>query len=598
MEHVNKVLHSGTDIFIFLSTGQSQFNGRSMEGLSQTRGSIPLSTIDCVHNNAKKMYEEDKENSLCFVSNGRNVDLAIRVGENVSNGQYNLNEVPLQSTDTLAPEIPMIDLAKHARMQRASKRAQQKNTSVSQSKKGTADITISNQSNMDWTAIQYSSGPRIIQDRVDSVQSSKTKISNTISVNSMADNKAQQKNYARGTRSGLRSSNTTKKTKSKEGEYLHMGMQCMNVSIVMLFSGMTKGQTKIITQANLNSLYVVKEDKSKFHTYKKLLKCCMSCYTFTSMGAKIDRGRNNSRGPPTFILFGENYHLMGSLIPPEGSMAKFAQLYVFDTQNEVQNRIAAIRGEENKQIHEDIAFRMVRDLVAKDSNNSIKLRLLGKRRKDGRRYNLPSTDEVAALIVGDFDIDKTDRDIVVETQSGRLQRINQLNPSYLGLQYPLLFPYGEDGYKEDILLNKRNHSGGKGRQEVSMREFFAFRIQERLADGSPLLYARRLFQQFLVDGYSMIESVRLNYIRQEQAKFRCEMYKGIKEAVFSGETTPSSCGKHIILPSSFMGGPRYMIQNYQDAMAICKVVGYPDLFITFTCNPKWPEVEDFLKTES
>ncbi|KAL1364040.1 hypothetical protein AAHE18_03G189500 [Arachis hypogaea] len=73
------------------------------------------------------------------------------------------------------------------------------------------------------------------------------------------------------------------------------------------------------------------------------------------------------------------------------------------------------------------------------------------------------------------------------------------------------------------------------------------------------------------------------------------MYKGIKEAVLSGETRPLSCGKRIILPSSFTGGPRYMIQNYQDAMAICKVVGYPDLFITFTCNPKWPELEDFLK---
>ncbi|KAL4337234.1 hypothetical protein AHAS_Ahas12G0089800 [Arachis hypogaea] len=73
------------------------------------------------------------------------------------------------------------------------------------------------------------------------------------------------------------------------------------------------------------------------------------------------------------------------------------------------------------------------------------------------------------------------------------------------------------------------------------------------------------------------------------------MCKGIKEAVLSRETRPSSCGKRIILPSSFTGGPSYMIQNYQDAMAICKVVGYPDLFITFTCNPKWLELEDFLK---
>jgi len=38
-----------------------------------------------------------------------------------------------------------------------------------------------------------------------------------------------------------------------------------------------------------------------------------------------------------------------------------------------------------------------------------------------------------------------------------------------------------------------------------------------------------------------------------------------------------------------------MIQNYQDAMAICAWVGYPDLFITFTCNHKWTELVDFLK---
>jgi len=25
-------------------------------------------------------------------------------------------------------------------------------------------------------------------------------------------------------------------------------------------------------------------------------------------------------------------------------------------------------------------------------------------------------------------------------------------------------------------------------------------------------------------------------------------------------------------------------------MAICKAVGYPDLFITITCNPNWPEI--------
>ncbi|XP_057723585.1 uncharacterized protein LOC130939500 [Arachis stenosperma] len=73
------------------------------------------------------------------------------------------------------------------------------------------------------------------------------------------------------------------------------------------------------------------------------------------------------------------------------------------------------------------------------------------------------------------------------------------------------------------------------------------------------------------------------------------MYRGLAKAVLRGETTPSSEEKRIILPSSFTRGLRYMIQNYQDAMAICRVVGYPDLFLTFTCNPKWLELEDFLK---
>ena len=40
----------------------------------------------------------------------------------------------------------------------------------------------------------------------------------------------------------------------------------------------------------------------------------------------------------------------------------------------------------------------------------------------------------------------------------------------------------------------------------------------------------------------------------------------------------------VILPSSFRGSPRVLLQNYQDAMAIVAKYGKPDLFITFTCN--------------
>ena len=41
-----------------------------------------------------------------------------------------------------------------------------------------------------------------------------------------------------------------------------------------------------------------------------------------------------------------------------------------------------------------------------------------------------------------------------------------------------------------------------------------------------------------------------------------------------------------------------MQQYYQDAMAIIRHTGKPDLFITMTCNPKWKELKEFLKKVS
>jgi hypothetical protein len=50
----------------------------------------------------------------------------------------------------------------------------------------------------------------------------------------------------------------------------------------------------------------------------------------------------------------------------------------------------------------------------------------------------------------------------------------------------------------------------------------------------------------------------------------------------------------MILPSSFQGGEHAMGQLYQDAMAKVHKFGKPDLFVTFTCNPKWKEIIDAL----
>lgn len=241
-------------------------------------------------------------------------------------------------------------------------------------------------------------------------------------------------------------------------------------------------------------------------------------------------------------------------------------------------------------------YRYVRERIMFAPQQNIKLRILGKRGKDSRTYNLPTASEVAGLIVGDFDSAHHDRDVIVESQSGFLKRISTLSSSYLPLQYPLLFPRGEDGWWEHIEYNPDTTAPTIQRENLTLREWFAYRIQQRPKELSIMLYGRRLFQQFLVDGYSMIESQRLQWVRGHQTEIRADMYKGLSDALLRGDRDPSMVGKRIVLPSSFTGGSRYMQQNYQDAMAICRWAGYPDLFITFTCNPKWPELTSYLAT--
>ncbi|XP_022003565.1 uncharacterized protein LOC110901018 [Helianthus annuus] len=238
---------------------------------------------------------------------------------------------------------------------------------------------------------------------------------------------------------------------------------------------------------------------------------------------------------------------------------------------------------------------MVRDCFKENDWQNVRLKLIGTRDKDGRIFNLPTTEEIAASIIGDFDVAFDKRGIIVQSKSAGLQRISELHPSYLALQYPLIFLYAESGFRLGIKHRGVSVDCDIFRTSTTMREFFSYIIQDRPNQFSLLLNAQKLFQQFLVDAYTMIESARLAYIKSQKPKLRTQTFKNLNQSVESGESDESNCGKRILLPSSFTGGSRYMMQKYLDAMAICKAVGYPDLFITVTCNPNWPEIYRCLK---
>ncbi|XP_028797692.1 uncharacterized protein LOC114753197 [Neltuma alba] len=288
----------------------------------------------------------------------------------------------------------------------------------------------------------------------------------------------------------------------------------------------------------------------------------------------------------------------------------YSQLYIHDTENEVSNRIFAVSKhlkdcsiddkivDQIKKVLDEVnpfvkQYRLASSMINNGPHLDVKLRLISGRQHDGRTYNLPSANEVAALIMGDIDMNFSRRDVIVHELSGSLQRIDELHASYLPLQYPILFPKGEDGYRDDIQHREETISYTKKKKMLSMREYFAYRLMARENEISTVLHAGKLFQQFIVDGYTMIEAQRLLWVRTHQKELRVDLYQGLTDALLSGERNAASTGKRIVLPSSFTGGARYMLGNYQDAMALCRYFGYPSIFVTFTCNPAWPEISRY-----
>nr|VDC75585.1 unnamed protein product [Brassica rapa] len=77
--------------------------------------------------------------------------------------------------------------------------------------------------------------------------------------------------------------------------------------------------------------------------FQKNMRPYNMAFSFTSLGEKVERSVQKGIGPSMFQLQGENYHLMGSLQPNDGNEAKFGQLYIVDTEHEVENRVNCLR---------------------------------------------------------------------------------------------------------------------------------------------------------------------------------------------------------------------------------------------------------------
>ncbi|XP_073301543.1 uncharacterized protein [Primulina huaijiensis] len=355
-------------------------------------------------------------------------------------------------------------------------------------------------------------------------------------------------------------------------------------------------------------------------------------FSFTSFGVKVDKELASSRrGVYTFRVQGQIFHTLPPLVPREDGPCYF-QLFFWDSDNELYNRMN-IMGDADLEkgimllLMDALKRNPYAELLSRinvfSSIDDIRLHICKNAVLDQRRYNSPTADQVAAIWVEGNDPNISyDRDIVIYGHDGRTHKIQHYFGCYDPLQYPLLFPNGENGWHQhipklknseinaqsdsdvlmhvdfssldDVVSGETQNSRRSNEKMVSCREYYCYKLQIRDNSTSVILYAGRLLQKFVVDMYIKLETTRLDYYRRNQAEMRSDLYQGIVDSVFRGETRGSEVGQRIVLPGSFIGGPRDMHRRYLDAIALVRVFGKPDLFITMTCNPDWREITDNL----
>lgn len=302
---------------------------------------------------------------------------------------------------------------------------------------------------------------------------------------------------------------------------------------------------------------------------------------------------------PTFKIQGQIYHRIGSLLPTTNP--GFLQVYFLSEADQMslrQNIVPNLNPEIIQMIQSLLHthnqyIKSFKAAIEQAPPNILDYKILIRADIIPVNYhrgcfNQPTTNEVAILLVDEY---KGHRDIVLHSRNGKLQRVSELHRAYDPLQYPLIFVNGEDGYSINIPQVISGRANQNLSKKISCMQYYSYRFMVREGTVNFLLMFQQLLNQFVVDMAAKMITERLGYIKQNQKTLRAENYIHLRDAINNdANINPLNIGQQVILPSTFTGSPRYLHEKTQDAMTYVRHHGRPDLFITMTCNPEWPEI--------
>jgi hypothetical protein len=87
----------------------------------------------------------------------------------------------------------------------------------------------------------------------------------------------------------------------------------------------------------------------------------------------------------------------------------------------------------------------------------------------------------------------------------------------MSMQYPLLFPYGEDGFHDNIMYRETQSSTSIRWQKATMAEYYAYRLHDRAGELNTPLRCGRAKQAYQFDAYCCVERERIDHYQQKKS---------------------------------------------------------------------------------
>ncbi|KAK4404557.1 hypothetical protein Sango_0824300 [Sesamum angolense] len=162
-------------------------------------------------------------------------------------------------------------------------------------------------------------------------------------------------------------------------------------------------------------------------------------FSFTSLGVALDQSLAPfDQGIYTFRAHGSIYHRIGSLLPLPGTRPRYIQMFIYDTEHEIENRLQESNGLDGELVDKvrhildahNPFVKTLRQLAQRPDINNCKL-VIKEKPAPNMQYTLPTASQVATILVGGEEIMDADaRDIIVQSNTGRLFNIKEYSGYY------------------------------------------------------------------------------------------------------------------------------------------------------------------------